>query len=379
MSSLIKKNILVISPEAWGTSFVSKHHYALELAKRGNKVFFLNPPGGSRSLRLSKFGEQDKVSVIDYSPVLKGTNRLPFRVADVFSQLTIKKLLKVTGPLDVVWSFDPYRFQNLNLFKASYKVYHSMDYHHTPLELRAAQNADLVLGISRLILEKFQHLSVPQYKINHGLSESFLKPQDEEPKPLLSVQEKMIKVGYVGALTSSALDYKILLKLVRQNPEVFFCFIGPYEASNLIAKAENQKMIGELKQLSNVQLAGALPSYQLGSYLKNFDVLLMCYRASKKVGSNSHKLLEYLSTGKVVVSNYVDEYKDKRHLLEMVEENSDLPKQFQKVIANLSFYNTEEKQAERKAFALANTYSEQIEKIERIIQTIASHDESPVL
>ena len=37
-------SILIISPEAWNGHFVSKHHYAVSLANRGYKVYFLNPP-----------------------------------------------------------------------------------------------------------------------------------------------------------------------------------------------------------------------------------------------------------------------------------------------------------------------------------------------
>ncbi len=41
---LDNKVILIISPQAWGKMFLSKHHYAIELAKLGNEVYFLNPP-----------------------------------------------------------------------------------------------------------------------------------------------------------------------------------------------------------------------------------------------------------------------------------------------------------------------------------------------
>ncbi len=41
---IINKTILFISPGPWGINHVSKHHYAIELAKIGNDVYFLNPP-----------------------------------------------------------------------------------------------------------------------------------------------------------------------------------------------------------------------------------------------------------------------------------------------------------------------------------------------
>ena len=44
---LTNKKILIISPQFWGKMLISKHHYAVELANRGNEVFFLNPPNAN--------------------------------------------------------------------------------------------------------------------------------------------------------------------------------------------------------------------------------------------------------------------------------------------------------------------------------------------
>ena len=39
-----KQRIFILSPQHWGTMFLSKHHYAIEFAKMGNEVFFLIHP-----------------------------------------------------------------------------------------------------------------------------------------------------------------------------------------------------------------------------------------------------------------------------------------------------------------------------------------------
>src|SRR5215475_10747584 len=44
LPSLNNKTILILSPQSWGKMMLSKHHYAIALARKGNKVFFLNPP-----------------------------------------------------------------------------------------------------------------------------------------------------------------------------------------------------------------------------------------------------------------------------------------------------------------------------------------------
>ena len=43
-----------------------------------------------------------------------------------------------------------------------------------------------------------------------------------------------IKAGYVGNLFYKYLDVKVFKSIIRQNEEVFFYFIGPYEKSNLL-------------------------------------------------------------------------------------------------------------------------------------------------
>ncbi|GAB1397072.1 hypothetical protein MASR1M65_18510 [Saprospiraceae bacterium] len=42
------KTILIISQQEWGLMRISKHHYALELAKKGNKVFYLTAPDNNK-------------------------------------------------------------------------------------------------------------------------------------------------------------------------------------------------------------------------------------------------------------------------------------------------------------------------------------------
>ena len=51
------KKILIISPQHWGKMFLAKHHYAIELAKRGNEVYFLNPP------EQKKFGIRSRIQI----------------------------------------------------------------------------------------------------------------------------------------------------------------------------------------------------------------------------------------------------------------------------------------------------------------------------
>ena len=107
---LKNKSILLISPQAWGTMLLSKHHYAITLARLGNKVFFLNPPSNKikkGEIRITP-SEQDNLFIIEHAIMFPFI--LKFHAISVFHWLMkfqVKKLLKSVGrPIDIVWSFD---------------------------------------------------------------------------------------------------------------------------------------------------------------------------------------------------------------------------------------------------------------------------------
>ena len=361
--NLKNKTILLISPEAWGTSFVSKHHYAVHLANRGNKVYFLNPPGNKYNLQKVN----DNLLVIGYKPFIRGTNRLPIALRKTIFKKDIKRIKHLVGieMFDVVWSFDPYRFQDLTLFKAALSIYHSVDVHHcTTLEKQIANSATIVLAVSDKILARLNTLT-PKYKINHGLNDSFTAFEFNS----ITHNNTRPRIGYAGNLQSSFLDTVTLNGIIAANPQWEFHFIGPYTQSNLAGSQINKTFIASLKKQPHCILHGVVTAKKLPSYLSQYDVLLICYRemADKSFTSNSHKIIEYLATGRAVVSTYIDEYFDKPHLVSMVEKNSELPEKLDEVIANLTHYNSPEKQQARRAWALANTYEKQIERIESLL------------
>lgn len=358
------KTILIISPESWGTNFVSKHHYATELAERGNKVYFLNPPGSRNDImEINK-----NLYLLTYKPLIKGINYLYRWLRDRVSLIDIAKIIKLADrpDFDIVWSFDPYRFQNLNLFKSKIAIYHSVDVHNKVLEREIANSADMVLGSSDQILQDIKTKN-PKIKINHGLGSQFSNHVFNYKSPA-----QRIKVGYVGNLHYQHIDKVVLRRIIEENPEIEFHFIGPSKLSNLSKKCLNEDLIQFIEKQKNCLLHGAKPYNQLPELLNQFHLFLMCYTGDKNVAemANPHKILEYLSTGKVVVSHYIDEYKDKRNLLEMVEDNTQLSKKIKEVIHNLDYYNRREKQQIRIAWSEENTYLKQIERIERQLTVI---------
>ncbi len=78
----------------------------------------------------------------------------------------------------------------------------------------------------------------------------------------------------------------------------------------------------------------------IGCLLKNWreelnrmDAFLVCYDVEKdqSKGTNYHKIIEYLSTGKVIVSNNVTTYAGREELVQMIagrQSNAELPALF---------------------------------------------------
>jgi hypothetical protein len=82
--------------------------------------------------------------------------------------------------------------------------------------------------------------------------------------------------------------------------------------------------------------------------------------------------MEYLSTGKTIVANRTMTYESASHkdLIIMSERNHQLPKLFLETIEKLETYNSPLLLKKRINFALENTYSKQIEKLEQYFSNI---------
>ena len=373
--SLSNKNILLISPQKWGEMHLSKHHYAIELAKRGNTVYFLNPFDINQKKRfiIKQHEEYKELYIVTYKPLFPLVIRFHFRwLFDFLMQFQVKMLLlRIGRKIDIVWCFEPNLYSNLNLFKADLNIFHPVDQLNYDYQFNIASSAHVVFSVSDVILNRLKTRKVQQYFINHGLSEHF-EEQCRNGMIKKTPAGQMVKIGYAGNLFMGHLDRNVMKSIIVENPDVSFFFWGPYRLEDSYVSGyvtdEIRAFIRFLSDSKNVTLKGVKQPKELADEICDIDGFLVCIdpEADPNKGSNSHKILEYLSTGKVVISNYISSYSDKRDLIAMVDENSNskLPDLFKKVISNLSSYNSIEFQKKRIEFALDNTYAKQIDRIE---------------
>ncbi len=363
---LHNKKILILSPNSWGDMQISKHHYSRCLAKLGNKVFFLNPPNlNSPLFKIEEVNEN--LFVIDYKPIFRGQNFIPRFLFNLLIKIQIKFIEhKIGNSIDIVWSFTTSIFYDLGWFSSKLKIFHPVDQLNSDDNIVA--NADIALTCSNYILEEIRELNCSKHLIPHGLSTDFVEYTYDEWS-----SKKSFQICYVGNLFIKNLDRSLIRKVVNEHEMCSFHFIGAVEPkdSNISAwvTEESLEFIDFLRKARNVKLHGKVPSNMIPSVINEMDAFLICYTQDKSnVISNSHKILEYLSTGRVVISSFVEHYENS-DLIEMIkrDKKEDFISLFNSVLTNIEQYNCLENQIKRKEYAFKNSYLAHLRKIEQLI------------
>ncbi|MGV0961456.1 MAG: glycosyltransferase [Limnohabitans sp.] len=352
------RGVLLVSPEPWDSLRVSKHHYAMVLAARGSSVFFLNPPDGSvDGIRIQAVSAAPGLHVVSAPRVASGLRFYPAFLRRWLEARWLRRFERQAGcRIDTIWLFENSRFYGLRFAGSRLKIYHQVDLNQTFHPITAAATADICFCTTDFIRDQLVPHAKHVYKIHHGLAEI------ESPSRLSDEQTARFtgsgaQGAYIGNLDMSYLDAELLADTARSCPNVRFHFVGGYsEAGQLWQLAGN---------LPNVMWWGKVDSALIPAILEHADVLLVTYKAAlyREQLASPHKFMEYLASGKTIVATYTDEYKDQRHLLEMVDDNAEYLAAFERVINDLDVYNSPDRQAERKAFAQAHSYTKQLDRI----------------
>lgn len=358
-------------------------HFAIELAGLGNKVYFVNPPTKNNQPGRAVLNTQiefPNIKIIDtriFRRSLFFRHKL-FFIYELISARYIKTIKKIVGEkISEVWCFNPQVYVNLDKFNAEKSLLLLYDMYQGKHVFKAAESAQYIISVSQLILDQFKNTKAPKLLLQHGLGKFFADKADQKmaQQDFSKPGTGKIKIGYTGNLLIAGMDIDAVIKVINQHQDKEFHFWGPFDLgvhnniSSGVLHTENRLFIEFLKRQENVFLHGVKSQSELVKGISEMDAFLLMYLPGKGLSqaSNSHKIMEYLSTGKVVVSNFISNYAGS-DLIEMVEEeNEDLGELFNRVTAGLSFYNSEVKQKQRIEFALDNTYSRQVDRIYKFV------------
>jgi hypothetical protein len=351
------RRILLFSPEPWHGLHMSKHHLAQALAARGNSVFFLDPPRpADRTFTAERHGE---VTVLRYHHWLRGVNRLPIALNKWYYTRLIRSLARRTGgPFDILWCFDTSRMQDFpdGLGK---KLLHLADYDILYIGQGLIPSAELVLTTCQVVADEVAPKARAHVvNVGHALDGRWLQGIDAlAERPLRAPQ----RVVFTGQLANSYNDWEGFLEVAQAHPELEFRFIGPFDP------AFPEPAFHTLRTLANVHFDGLRTKQELVPLARDADILLFGFRSAlrAKERANPHKVLEYLSTGNVIVGSYTMEYSGRSDLFCMAPEGGSLRMAFDAALADFAQLNSSSERAKRIAFARERTMERLIQRIEQ--------------
>jgi hypothetical protein len=360
--------VLLISTDPWNGFRVSKHHYAEELAQMGHEVFFLNPVGGEQLSRpvVVQPTENKLVSLVHWKPLLP--YRLKFHARPLFDLAMRRQAKMITraigGEPDIIWDFDiSYNFRDLAAFGPGVKIFHAVD-PDDRLMTMGDKGADLVLGVTRSILDMRGAAAGPAHVIPHGISRHHVTMARGILDSPLPTTEGKAKVAYVGNLERADIDWPVILKMARENSEAEFLLIGPFREEG------GNTPVAELRALPNVRLTGPWPVEKVVALSPKIDIWLAAYDPAKsaRASMNSHKLLEYLATGRSLLANRFDSFVGS-DLVTMPDgiDNSAMPSLLSQMLTNRAVINLPQRQCARAAYALKFGYHAHLVMIQALL------------
>lgn len=350
--------ILIISPEPWDGHFVSKHHYARELAQRGHKVLFHGPPEATGLMRLVPVADAPGDLRVLYAPrVAPGLRFLPGPLRRALEARWLGQVEALAGErVDVVWNFENSRFYDLGFAGGRLKIYQQVDLNQDFHPDEAAVSADLVIALSAPIAARLKSAAPSLIRLTHGHA-AHPCTDDLPDGAAASFGASPLNAVMIGNLDIAYLDVTLLVQLVDENPNVRFHFIGGYSSGS--------KLYSATASAPNVVFWGRQPAHLLPGFLERADLLLLAYLADQHLDqlANPHKMMEYLASGRAVLATRTLDYEGRPDLLEMAMDRADYAQRFAVIMAEPDVWNSPARMAARRTFASENTYPRQIERI----------------
>lgn len=363
------KMILIFSPQNWSHQFISKHHYAIAFSKK-EKTFFFEPTtcevGKYQVDSFKPFGDNDNLTVVKIT--LPFPDIIRFKASSFFkfiNKLAIGRWLKKSeihskllidfGCHKAIsdWSFIP----------CKKRVYFPVDdFHDLPIEKRGCTG---FFTVSINIQEKFNNSGIPMEFMNHGLNHWFAEKAKQRLKEIedgiFQRNNEVIKIAYSGNLTIPFIDRELVLLLVSTYRDYEFHFFGKNDSTD----SDYQEWFTQLKSYSNVHLYGQLSVDNLAEQLFQMDAMLLCYKPDNKNyhAENSHKINEYLSTGKPLITTPISVLKDSSFIYEIYSNEIELTtRSFLSAITEIKEIDTK-KMKERIGYSLGFGYEKNIQSL----------------
>ena len=303
-----KKCIIVTSNEPWGDLWFSKQHYANELSKLGNKVFFVNPVSRWKLSNIFSFRVHEQIlsenlSVLQYKnnfPIWKAKKSLVL-ISDFMLCLKLYFFLKKRIHSEVIWwKFDVFRLVNIFFFPKKKIIFHAVDpYKHFWQDLEQTKKADLVVCSSQKFLPSYHDYGFDPLLVLHGIPREEIDVRNNK----LS-NELRAKHGKYAIITGSITyywDYEMLNILLEDGVKILVAG-PPSEESEWNALQQHKQLV----------YLGLLHAQQLKYYIAAAEFCIIPYtKASYSFVGTPLKMLNYLAQLKPVITLFPTELPEK--------------------------------------------------------------------
>ncbi|QGY32294.1 glycosyltransferase [Pantoea cypripedii] len=328
MSSINENNeIVLLSTADWDNPFwTNKQHVAVEFARRGYKVFYIDSLG----LRKPSMNKKDlsrifrrlfkalrppkkvQKNIWVWSPITLPWNQYSF--VRKFNRLYFKFFLTVWSKIygfkrPWLWTYNPLSTEYIEPSDFTKTIYHCVD----EIKAQPGMPIEILEREERVLLSKSDIVFVTAPKLkenrvqwndniyyfsnvadfshfNRAIVEKFDKPVE-----LVNLEGPVL--GFIGAVSSYKIDFSLLSKLAETRPGYNIVIIG------LVGEGDPSTNINTLTKHNNIHLIGPKDYSILPVYLKYFDVALLPNHINEYTDNMfPMKFFEYLAAGKPVVS-----------------------------------------------------------------------------
>jgi hypothetical protein len=299
--------VVVTSDEPWGPIWHTQLHYAFQLSKRYQVVYF-DPPEPWTIRNLFSWNQPVK-KVSDTLTVIRYFNFLPsflgkvaLKINDAVNESLCNNLMKKNGygAISVLWHFDPFRsFHTFRKNKKIKHIYHVVDpIAGSHLDVEQSLAADLVIITSPKFMEHYRKLNKNVAQIGQGADTQFFQVQESD-----TVKQKLVSYDSILLLgtISDEIDLLFLQVLANKFPRKLV-LIGP----DTTRDAQKKEQFQQLLSIEGVTWLGPMPPVEFRKHLQACSIGIIAYDNSRHDRNNLRsplKVISYLAAGKSIVSN----------------------------------------------------------------------------
>ena len=384
--ALPRLRFLVLSLTDWDApQFGSRQQIALQLAKRGHRVFYVEVPRSLHSFvtapeaivpYLRRMGHKRAIteSLLIYTP----PPVIPFyynQFSTWANNHILVRYLETTlenlrWSVDVFWTYWPNSASMIGFLGEQLTVYHCIDnfpqarYTFSSratirgMEDTLWRTVDLVLVRTPGLIKGRESLNQNTHLLPGGVDTDRFNPATVPKPPPYLTSISSPRIGFLGTI-DDRLDFDLLLSVVRELPEMNFVFVGPLR--------RHLADVGRMRAQSNVHFVSPCTPDEAPSVMSAFDVGLIPYRINAYTeGVSPIKLYEYLAMEKPVVATPLPYVLRERDCVSIAEDSGSFVRLLKAAIANPGDPKLRRTRRER---AKAHSWELHADTIERLLST----------